>query len=170
MRAAISKLASKFSIDAFSGLLLTFFTPIAPLMVVVGLAIMSDTFTGLYRSYKSGIELTSHKARNIISKMIVYQGAVILMYCIERFVVSDIVKIFIDVDLFLTKLVCCTLLVIELKSINENYKAVTGVDMWFKFKSMVIKVNELKKELKYEKSTNSNTDNDNNSTTDYTTV
>lgn len=149
MKHQLESLANKLHLAPVLGIILTFLTPIIPMLIIMGVAIMLDTFSGLWRSKKLNVKLTSHKAWNLASKMLVYKGAVILMYCIEKFIISDLVGIFVDVNLFLTKLVCCVLLFVEIKSMNENYTAVTGVDLFLKLKDLVLKVNKLKKELKY---------------------
>jgi len=63
--------------STFIGYILTslavFLTPIAPLMVVVALAILIDTFLGLYKAYRTKQIITSHKLSRVAFKVLFYE-------------------------------------------------------------------------------------------------
>lgn len=128
--------------------LLAFLMPIKGIIIAVGLAILADTITGIIKARKTKEEITSRKLSNIVSKMVLYQSAVILFFIIEKFILADILMMFINIEFLATKLVALTLISIELKSVNENVKATTGLSLWERFKTMLNRVKEVKQEVK----------------------
>lgn len=124
-------------------IIITFLMPIKGIIVVVGLSILVDTITGIIKSKKLDQPITSRRMSNIVSKMVLYQSAVILFFCIEKYILGDIVSLFISTELIVTKLVAITLVSIELKSISENIKKISGISLWDKFKEIVIRAKEV---------------------------
>lgn len=135
----------------FLMLVIAFLLPIKGILLAVGFSILADTIIGIYKSKKLNQKITSRRLSNIVSKMFLYQGAVILFYMIEKFILGDIVSLFVTATEFLiTKLIAMALIGIELKSINENYQEATGISLWSKVKEVLTRAKELKKELKSE--------------------
>lgn len=132
----------------FMLVLITFFLPIKGIILIVGLMIAADTVAGIYRSKKLGIDITSRKLSNVISKMVLYEGAVLLFFMIEKFILQDFVGMFTNMQFIITKLMAITLIAIELKSIDENYKAVSGVSIFSTFKKLITRAKEIKGDLK----------------------
>ena len=137
----------KTSAMAVLGIIVAFLTPIIPLILIVGAAIMADTLFGVLRANKLKQSITSRKMSKLISKLFLYNGAVVLFFCIEKFILGDIIGAFTAIPLILTKLITATLLFIELTSINENYEAISGVNIWTRFKDMLHRGKELKNDL-----------------------
>lgn len=133
---------------AFFGIIIAFLAPIIPLILVVGAAIVLDTFTGIYKSYRLKVRITSKKLSGLISKMFLYQVSLILFFCVETYVLQDIIGVFTKIPLILTKLVTTTLLFIELTSVNENYQAVTGNNLWLSFRELLKRAKEVSSEIK----------------------
>jgi len=129
------------------GIILAFLMPIVPLILIVGAAITADTILGIIRAKKLKQKITSRKMSQVISKMVLYQGAVVLFYCIEHFILSDIIGLFTSIPLILTKLVTATLLSIELTSVSENIESAFGINLWKKFKEMLSRAKAVKEEL-----------------------
>lgn len=138
------------------GMLLTFLTPIIPLIILVGVAIFLDTIFGIIKAMKLKQKITSRKLSQIVSKMVLYQGAVILFYTIEHFILGDIIGLFTSIPLILTKLVTSTLLFIELTSVSENIESAYGINLWKKFKQMLTRAKQVKEELEDFKDDESN--------------
>ena len=128
-------------------LVCSFLMPIATVLIVVGLFIFADTITGIWKSIKKQQKITSKRLSNVISKMVLYQSAVVLFFVLEKYILGDMVLHFISVQWFLTKLVALTLVSIELTSINENIYAVTGFSFWNKFKDLLKRTKEIKDEI-----------------------
>jgi len=102
--------------------------PIKPLILLVGVCISLDTFFGIYRAIKQRKKITSRGLSAVISKMALYEFALILFYFIDSIILNDIAKSFTPVDLFVTKMVAAVLVNVEVLSILENIKLATGYD------------------------------------------
>jgi len=61
--------------------LLTFFVPLAPLAIAVGVAIALDTFLGVIAAKKTGEKITSRKFSQAILKMLIYQCVLLGVVC-----------------------------------------------------------------------------------------
>ena len=124
-----------------------FFLPISGILFLIGFAIFVDTLTGLWKAKKLEIKITSRKLSAIISKLFLYELAVIGFYLIDYFILNDIIKQFFSVPLMLTKILSLVLVSIEVMSINENYKAVKGIDIWQAMKSLFARAKEIKTDI-----------------------
>ena len=123
-----------------------FFTPIWGLMFLIGFAISMDTVTGIWKARKKKEKISSRRLSAVISKMLLYEVTVILFYLIDYFILNDIVLTFFSVPLMLTKILSLILVSIEVVSINENSKAVKGLDLWQAMKNLFSRVKEIKKD------------------------
>lgn len=144
----IHTLLSSFKTYAINiiAIIIAFLAPINALILTVGAAILLDTIFGIYRSRKKSEKITSKKLSQIVSKMVLYQSALILFFCIEKFILADFIVLFTGINLFVTKIVALVLIYIEIKSINESWLEVTGVSIWDKFKELLVRAKELKEE------------------------
>jgi Zn-dependent protease with chaperone function len=124
-----------------------FFLPISGILFLIGFAIVIDTLTGLWKAKKLKIKITSRKLSTIISKMMLYEVAVIGFYLIDYWILNDIILKFFSVPLMLTKILSLILVSIEVMSINENYKAVKGIDIWQGMKNLFARAKEIKSDL-----------------------
>jgi hypothetical protein len=129
---------------ALLGTIMTFFMPIWGLLFLIGFAIVLDTITGIWKSRKNKVPFSSRLFSSIASKMALYEITVILFYLIDYFILNGIIIKFFSVDLLLTKIVALILVSIEVISINENYKAVRGLDLWDSAKRLFNRAKEIK--------------------------
>jgi hypothetical protein len=125
----------------------TFLMPISGLLFLVGFVIVLDTITGVWKSVKNKVKITSRGLSAIISKMLLYEITVILFYMIDHFILNNIILQFFSVPLLLTKVLALILVSIEVMSINENYKAVKGLDLWQAMKNLFARAKDIKKEV-----------------------
>ena len=125
----------------------SFFLPISGILFLIGFAIFVDTLTGIWKSKKLGVPITSRKLSAIVSKLFLYEVAVIGFYLIDKFILNDIILTFFSVPLMLTKILSLVLCSIEVISISENYKAVKGIDIWSAFKNLLQRSKEIKKDI-----------------------
>ena len=125
----------------------TFFLPITGILFLIGFSIVIDTITGIWKAKKLGIPITSRKLSAIISKLMLYEIAVILFYLIDRFILNDIILTFFSVPLMLTKILSLVLVSIEVMSISENYKAVKGIDLWQAMKLLFARARDIKQDI-----------------------
>ena len=124
-----------------------FFLPISGILFLIGFAIVVDTLTGIWKSKKLGIPITSRGLSAIISKLLLYEVAVIGFYLIDYWILNDIILKFFSVPLMLTKILSLTLVSLETLSISENYKAVKGIDIWSAFKNLLQRSKEIKQDI-----------------------
>jgi hypothetical protein len=124
-----------------------FFLPISGILFLIGFAIVIDTITGIWKAKKLKIKITSRRLSAIISKLMLYEVAVIGFYLIDFWILNDIILKFFSVPLMLTKILSLVLVSIEVMSINENYKAVKGIDIWQGMKNLFARAKEIKSDL-----------------------
>ena len=137
----------RLSFTKLIGIVASFFLPISGILFLIGFSIFVDTLTGLWKSKKLNIPITSRKLSAVISKLFLYELAVIGFYLIDFWILNDIVKQFFSVPLMLTKILSLVLVSIEVISINENYKAVKGIDIWQSMKSLFARAKEIKNDI-----------------------
>jgi hypothetical protein len=127
---------------------LTILAPIKPLVLLAVTSIILDTCFGIWRSWKKGNKIRSRRLSHTISKSLLYSGAIVFVFLLEKFVISDILGHFIAIDLILTKMFTFFCIATELKSINESYESVTGIDIWNKIFEFFKRSKETLKDLK----------------------
>jgi hypothetical protein len=138
----------------FSQLLILFFAFVAPikaLLFLCGLVIFADLVLGVKKSIKQGKKITSKGLYETVRKMFIYQVTIISFYFIDVNLLGEFISIFIDMPLFLTKLVTVALVSVEVFSINENIVILWGVDIPERVMNVLTKFFSFKKKFdKYE--------------------
>ena len=132
----------------FSGLIL-FFAPIQGLLIAVAFGIFLDTFTGIFKSVKLNgwRSIRSRILSNIVSKMLLYQTTILVLYVIDKFLLNEFVKLHFTIDFMFTKLVAILLIFIELVSIKENVEAALKIDIWKMLKNLLKRAKEVKEDI-----------------------
>jgi hypothetical protein len=126
---------------------LAFFIPISGILIMIGVLIAIDTFTGIWKANKLEDKITSRKLSAIISKLALYEVTVIMFFLIDQFILNDIILTFFSVPFMLTKVVALVLSSIEVMSINENYKVVKGIDLWQSMKLLFARAKDIKDDI-----------------------
>ena len=126
---------------------LAFFIPISGILIMIGVLIIIDTFTGIWKANKLEEKITSRKLSAIISKLALYEVTVIMFFLIDQFILNDIILTFFSVPFMLTKVVALVLSSIEVMSINENYKVVKGIDLWQSMKLLFARAKDIKDDI-----------------------
>lgn len=131
-----------------SGLIL-FFAPIQGLLIAVAFGILLDTFTGIFKSVNLNgwCSIRSRRLSHIISKMLLYQTTVLLLYVIDKFLLNEFVKLHFTIDFMFTKLVAILLIFIELVSIKENVEEALKIDIWKMLKNLLNRAKEVKEDI-----------------------
>jgi hypothetical protein len=124
-----------------------FFLPISGILFLVGFAIFVDTLTGIWKAKKLKIPITSRKLSAIISKLFLYELAVIGFYLIDFWILNDIIMKFFSVPLMLTKILSLVLVSIEVMSINENYFSIRQISIWQGMKNLFSRAKEIKQDI-----------------------
>ena len=126
---------------------LAFFLPISGILLMIGVLIAIDTFTGIWKAKKLKQPITSRKLSAIVSKLALYECAVIMLYFIDYWILDAIVLKFFSIPLMVTKITALTLCSIELISISENYKVIYGINIWQSLKNLLKRGAELKDDV-----------------------
>ena len=126
----------------------SFFLPISGILILIGVSVILDTLTGVWKSRKLGTPITSRKLSAVISKILLYEVTVMLFYLIDYYILNDIVLTFFSVELLTTKILALVLVSIEVISINENYKAVKNIDLWESLKNLFARAKEVTQDFK----------------------
>lgn len=90
-------------------------------IVAIGFFVFCDMITGSMASYKRGEKFSSSKLKNTVFKFIAYGIAVFVAHVIEKQFIPDFPSI---------KIIGGFIAYIELKSINENIEAITGINLF----------------------------------------
>ena len=93
------------------------FAPIKGIIITVGIVIVVDLITGILAARKRGEKITSSAIRRTVSKILIYQTAILTGFLIETYLTQDLVPI--------TKIVASIIGIVEGKSVFENLNAVS---------------------------------------------
>ena len=126
----------------------SFFMPISGILILIGVTVILDTLTGVWKSRKLKTPITSRKLSAVISKILLYEVTVMLFYLIDYYILNDIILTFFSVELLTTKILALVLVSIEVISINENYKAVKNIDLWQSLKNLFARAKEVTQDFK----------------------
>lgn len=111
--------------------------PIHSVLIVVGILIVVDTITGVWAAIKSGQTITSARLRDTITKMLLFQLAVITGFLLEKYLLADLLPV--------SKLIAGIIGVTEGTSILENINKIRGDNL---FKTLIDKLGSVNKEPK----------------------
>jgi hypothetical protein len=123
---------------------LSVLSPVKPMIYVAILAIFLDTIFGIWRSIKKGgwKSIRSRRLSHVVSKSLLYCGAILFIFLVEKYIASDLLAHFISVDLVMTKIVAFFCVAVEIKSINESYESVTGKNLLKSLREFVTRAKE----------------------------
>ena len=97
------------------------FAPIQSTLITVVVLIAIDLVTGLMASRKIGQPITSAALRRTITKIFVYEMAVMVAFITQKYMVPDLLP--------LVKMASTMIAVVELKSIYENLNTISGEEL-----------------------------------------
>ncbi len=126
----------------------SFFLPIYGILILIFFCILFDTITGIWKAKKTKTKVTSRRLSAIISKILLYETTVMLFYLMDFYLLNDIVMTFFSIELLTTKILALVLVSVEIVSINENYKAVKGIDLWASLKNLFARAKEVTSDFK----------------------
>jgi hypothetical protein len=98
-------------------------------MLTIGFLVAADMVVGIWKALKLKQRIRSRRMSDTITKLLLYQIAIMSGFLIESFIIAELIPI--------TKLVATVIAVIEFKSIIESIESVTGKDLWSKIKSII---------------------------------
>jgi hypothetical protein len=140
----------KTKIVLFVFALFSVLAPVKPMVLIAVLTIILDMCFGIWRSVKKNgwASIRSRRLSHTISKSLLYSGAIVCIFLLEKYVVADLLGHFIAIDLVLTKAFTTFCVFTEIKSINESYHSVTGVNVWDRFVKFLKRSKEQMEDLK----------------------
>lgn len=100
----------------------TVFAPIKGALLVTGFLIFADLFTGIMAARKRGEKVSSAGLRRTVTKMVVYNVAIISGFLVQTYMINDFLPF--------TSLISGVISVVELKSILENLNTINGTDIY----------------------------------------
>lgn len=129
--------------------LLLLFVPIYGLLVAVGTAIVLDTFTGVFKSIKINgwKSIRSRTLSNIVSKMMLYEICILLLFVMDKFVLNEFIKHAFGFEFMFTKICAILLMFIELVSVKENIEEAFNVDIWLMLKKALSRAKEINQDI-----------------------
>lgn len=117
--------------------LIALLAPIKALLISVGFLIMADLITGVWAALKRKETIKSAAMRRTVSKMVIYNIAVISGFLVEVYMLEELLPV--------SKIVASVIGLVELKSILENANTILGADL---FKTVIAKLGSDNDELK----------------------
>ena len=108
---------------------MSIFLPIKELMLTIGFLVGADMVVGIWKALKTGQQIRSRRMSDTITKMLLYQLAIVSGFLIEKYIITDILPI--------AKLIGSVIAIIEFKSIVESIESVTGQNLWTKIKEVI---------------------------------
>jgi hypothetical protein len=108
---------------------LSILLPIKELMLTVGFLVGADLVVGIWKAIKLKQRIRSRRMSDTVTKLLLYQVAIISAFLIEKYVITEMLPI--------AKLVGTVIAIIEFKSIIESIEAVTKQDIWTRIKNLI---------------------------------
>jgi len=126
--------------------ILLMFVPIQGILISVGASILLDTFTGVFKSVKlkGWRSIRSKKLSHIISKMLLYEICILLLFVIDKFILNEFIFRWLSIDFMFTKICGILLIFIELVSIKENIEESYNIKIWDILKKAFLRAKEVK--------------------------
>jgi len=140
----------KSKLGLFLMAMLSVLAPVKPMVAIAIMFIWCDMFFGIWRSVKLGgwKSIRSRRLSSTISKSLLYSGSIVAIFLMEKFVLADILGMFVKVDLILTKAFTFFCVMVEIKSINESYYDITGKNILQSFKQFLTRSKQQFNEFK----------------------
>jgi len=118
--------------DFITGLLVStvaVFAPIKAVILVTGILIFADLFTGIMAARKKGEKITSAGLRRTVTKLFVYNAAIMLGFLAEVYMLGGFLPV--------SKIASGLIATVELASLYENLNTIHGSNL---FKSLIDKL------------------------------
>ena len=94
------------------------FAPIKAILLVTGVLIAADLITGILAARKRGEQIKSAGLRRTITKVLVYNSAVMLGFLMEKYMLEGFIPV--------SKIAAGLIFIVEGKSIFENLDVING--------------------------------------------
>ncbi len=95
--------------------------PIKPMLIACGALVVADMVTGMFAASKRKEKIRSAEMRRSLTKMVVYQIAIISAFILEKYMLDGLVPV--------SKVVSGVIGMVEFKSVLENASTIAGKDI-----------------------------------------
>lgn len=102
----------------------SYFSHAYPMMMAIGFFLVADFITGIMAAKKRGEDISSKKMRPTITKGIGYMIAILVAHVFQNHFLADIEVL---------KIVAGLIAFIEVKSLDENFRDITGKSLFKQF-------------------------------------
>lgn len=109
--------------------LLSVFAPAKGMLIAAFCLILLDLITGVWAASKRKEPITSRGLRRTITKLFVYESAIMIAFLTETYLTLDIIPV--------AKIISSFVGVVELKSVLENINSIGGSDLLTKVISKI---------------------------------
>lgn len=124
----VELLAVKYAPFIVAGIL-SYFSPIAPALIFVGMLVMADWITGMIKGHRT----STFSSRKVIQKF--YSGCAYII-CI---LVVRMAEVYFGEDIPFVKPVVAIIALAELQSLRENIQSITGIDILKHFTTVIMR-------------------------------
>lgn len=114
------------------------FAPAKALIVVTGVLIFADLFTGILAARKRGEKIKSAALRRTVTKCFVYESAVLLGFLVEKYMLEGFIPV--------SKIAAGLISIVEMKSILENLDVINGHPIFTSLIKKLGSINDVQKE------------------------
>lgn len=131
------------------GSIAVLFVPIYGILIAVAMAIILDTFTGIFKSIKlrGWKSIRSRNLSNIVSKMLLYEVCIVFLFLIDKYLLNEFVQHAFGFEFMFTKICAIVLIFIELVSIKENVEESFNIDIWALLKQLLNRAKEVRSDI-----------------------
>lgn len=129
--------------------LVVLFIPIQGILISVGMAIILDTFTGVFKAVKLNgwKSIKSRTLSQIVSKLLLYEVCILLLFVIDKFILNEFIIKWLGINYMFTKICAILLIFVELVSIKENIEASYSISIWKLLKNLFLRAKEIKEDI-----------------------
>ena len=123
----MEKLNIKATLLSYISVIITFFTPLVPLLLLVFFAVVADTFVGRWYAKKQGKKVLSKITRKgFVNKMFTYGGGLTFIFMLDSWVLNDFVMMYFPKEYASTLFTALFIIWVEYTSVDEKIKWQTG--------------------------------------------
>lgn len=106
---------------------LMFMSPLFPLMLIITISTVFDTFVGRWYARKKGELITSSKTRRgLCVKLMIYLSVILFSFLIDKYMINEITRNYVWFDFAFTRFWTAFFVWIEYTSIDEKVKWIYG--------------------------------------------
>lgn len=144
--------------------IIAFITPVIPLLIIIGIFVLIDTYYGIKAAKCSNIKITSRRAARIIDKTLKYGTVILLFHAINIYIFGSKVFLIFGIPFTLPIIVAVIILILELFSIDESLRTINngqGIKyQTIKILKVILEFKKIKKEITSDETNTDNTDGD----------